>query len=61
MWLIDDKGPRSAGTMDTQQVAPSTTAVLPELGDSQMLAFTVEPGTGSTQPTTPIFAKLPLV
>jgi hypothetical protein len=61
MWLIDDKGPRSAGTMDAKAVAPSTTAVLPDLGDSQMLAFTVEPGTGSTQPTTPIFAKLPLV
>jgi anti-sigma-K factor RskA len=61
MWLIDDKGPRSAGTMDTKAVAPSTTAVLPDLGDSQTLAFTVEPPGGSAQPTTPIFAKLPLV
>jgi anti-sigma-K factor RskA len=61
MWLIDDTGPHSAGTMDAKAVAPSTTAVLPDLGDSQVLAFTVEPGTGSTQPTTPIFAKLPLV
>lgn len=61
MWLIDDKGPHSAGTMDDKAVAPSTTAELPDLGDSQMLAFTVEPGRGSSQPTTPIIAKLPLV
>jgi len=61
MWLIDDQGPQSAGTMDTAAVAPSTTAVLPNLGASQALAFTVEPGSGSAQPTTPIIAKLPLV
>lgn len=60
MWLIDDQGPHSAGTMDATAVAPSTTAVLPELGDSQTLAFTVEPGSGSSQPTTPVFASLPL-
>ena len=60
MWLIDDQGPHSAGTMDAKAVAPSTTAVLPELDDSQVLAFTVEPGGGSSQPTTPIFAELPL-
>jgi anti-sigma-K factor RskA len=60
MWLIDDNGPRSAGTMDAKAVAPSTTAVLPRLDHSQALAFTVEPGNGSAQPTTPIFAKLPL-
>jgi hypothetical protein len=60
MWLIDDQGPHSAGTMDAKAVAPSTTAVLPELGDSQVLAFSVEPGSGSSQPTTPIFAELPL-
>jgi Anti-sigma-K factor rskA len=60
MWLIDNQGPHSAGTMDAKAVAPSTTAVLPELGDSQALAFTVEPGSGSSQPTTPIFAELPL-
>jgi hypothetical protein len=60
MWLIGDDGPKSAGTMDTNAVAPSTTAVLPDLGDSQALAFTVEPGSGSSQPTSPIFAELPL-
>ena len=60
MWLVDSDGAHSAGTMDAEAVAPSTTAVLPDLGSSQTLAFTVEPGSGSTQPTTPIFAQLPL-
>jgi anti-sigma-K factor RskA len=60
MWLIDDEGPHSAGTMDAKTVAPSTTAVLPDLGDSRVLAFTVEPGSGSPQPTSPAFAELPL-
>jgi anti-sigma-K factor RskA len=61
LWLIGDKGPQSAGTMDAKAVAPSTTAVLPDLGSSKMLAFTVEPPGGSAQPTSPPFAKLPLV
>lgn len=60
MWLIGDRGPESAGTMDTQAVAPSTTAVIPRLNDSTALAFTVEKGRGSTSPTGPIIAKLPL-
>jgi anti-sigma-K factor RskA len=61
MWLINDGGPTSAGTMDEKAVAPSTTAVLPDLRNSNALAFTVEPGTGSATPTTPVIAKLPLV
>jgi anti-sigma-K factor RskA len=60
MWLIGAKGPESAGTMNTAAVAPSTTAMLTNLGSSTALAFTVEPGTGSPQPTTPILAELPL-
>jgi anti-sigma-K factor RskA len=60
MWLVGDKGPQSAGTMDAKTVAPSTTAVLPDLGDSKALAFTVEPGSGSAAPTSPVFAELPL-
>lgn len=60
MWLLRDTGPVSAGTMDSTSVAPSTTAVLPDLGDATALAFTVEPGNGSAAPTTPIFAQLPL-
>ena len=61
MWVVGDRGPQSAGTMDAKAVAPSTTAVLPDLGDSQTLAFTVEPGGGSVMPTSPAFAELPLV
>jgi anti-sigma-K factor RskA len=60
MWLVGDKGPQSAGTMDAAAVMPSTTAMLSNLGNSRVLAFTVEPGTGSPQPTGTIFAKLSL-
>ncbi|BBZ30268.1 anti-sigma-K factor RskA [Mycolicibacterium madagascariense] len=61
MWLVDKNGPKSAGIMDAAAVSPSTTAVLPNLGDSTTLAFTVEPKGGSTAPTSPVFAALPLV
>lgn len=60
MWLINDSGPHSAGTMDAQAVAPSTTAVLPALDGSTRLAFTVEPPGGSQQPSSEPFAALPL-
>jgi anti-sigma-K factor RskA len=61
MWLVNDEGPHSAGTMDAQAVAPSTTAVLPDLDGSSTLAFTIEPAGGSLMPTTTPFAELPLV
>lgn len=61
MWLVNDAGPHSAGTMDAQDVAPSTTAVLPDLDGSSTLAFTIEPPGGSAEPTTEPFAALPLV
>jgi anti-sigma-K factor RskA len=61
MWLVGADGPQSAGTMDAEAVAPSTTAVLPDLGTSQALAFTVEPPGGSARPTSPVFAELPLI
>ncbi|OBK77487.1 anti-sigma factor [Mycobacterium sp. 1164985.4] len=61
MWLVGADGPHPAGTMDPQSVAPSTTAVLPDLGDSSTLAFTVEPPGGSQEPTSAPFAELPLV
>jgi anti-sigma-K factor RskA len=60
MWLVSDAGATSAGTMDAAAVAPSTTAVLADLGDSTKLAFTVEPGSGSTKPTGTLIAELPL-
>jgi hypothetical protein len=61
MWLVAADGAHSAGTMDAGAVSPSTTAVLPDIDGSNALAFTVEPGTGSTQPTSPVFAELPLI
>ncbi|MBU3687797.1 MAG: anti-sigma factor, partial [Mycobacterium sp.] len=51
----------SAGTMDAAAVAPSTTAVLADLGNSTTLRFTVEPGSGSTTPTGQVIAELPLI
>ena len=61
MWLVSSTGSISAGTMDAEAVAPSTTAVLENLGDSTKLSFTVEPGTGSTQPSGTVIAELPLI
>ncbi|MBV9353461.1 MAG: anti-sigma factor [Mycobacterium sp.] len=60
MWLLGARAPTSAGTMDTKTVAPSTTAVISGLGNSTALAFTLEPGAGSPQPTGSILAQLPL-
>jgi anti-sigma-K factor RskA len=60
MWLVSDDGATSAGTMDAEAVAPSTTAVLSDLHNSRKLAFTVEPASGSTQPTGTLIAELPL-
>nr|WP_234881817.1 anti-sigma factor [Mycobacteroides abscessus] len=60
MWLIGDREPQSAGTMDAQAVAPSTTAVISRLNGSTALAFTVENGQGSTTPTGTLIAQLPL-
>jgi hypothetical protein len=60
MWLISDAGATSAGTMDAKAVAPSTKADLNNLGASTALRFTVEPGSGSTEPTGQVIAELPL-
>ncbi|MDF2825978.1 MAG: anti-sigma factor [Mycobacterium sp.] len=60
MWLVHDGEATPAGTMDSAAVRPSTTAVVPDIGDSTALAFTVEPPGGSDQPTSQPFASLPL-
>lgn len=60
MWLLDDRKPRSAGVLGAAAVGPSTTDVVRDLGAANTLAFTVEPGSGSVQPTGEIFAQLPL-
>ena len=61
MWLVSNSGATSAGTMDAAAVAPSTTAVLANLGNSTALRFTVEQGSGSTTPSGQIIAELPLI
>ena len=61
MWLVSPSGASSAGTMDAKAVAPSTTAVLENLGPSTKLRFTLEPGNGSTQPSGTVIAELPLI
>ncbi|HUH69758.1 MAG TPA: anti-sigma factor [Mycobacterium sp.] len=60
MWLLDDHAPTSAGTLGRTAIRPSTTTVLPDLANSSAVAFTIEPGTGSPQPTGAVIAKLPL-
>src|ERR1700744_5592638 len=60
MWLVGEDGPVAAGTMGTAAGTPSTTHMFTDLGHSSVLAFTVEPGNGSPQPTGKIFAKLSL-
>ncbi len=60
MWLIGANGPRSAGTMGSTAVQPTTTATMNEIGNCRALAFTVEPGAGSPQPTGTILAEIPL-
>jgi anti-sigma-K factor RskA len=60
MWLVSPDGESLAGTMDANSVAPSTTAVIENIGKSTKLSFTVEPGTGSTRPTGAVIAELPL-
>ena len=47
--------------MDEKAVAPSTTAVIGDLHNAKKLAFTAEPGTGSTTPTGQVIAELPLI
>ena len=61
MWLVGGGVAESAGTMDAKAVAPSTTAVLPDLGDSHALALHGRTGLRLRAPTTPVFAELPLV
>lgn len=60
MWLLSGDKAASAGTMDARAVTPSMTAMIPDLGGSSALGFSVEPANGSPQPAGTIFAELPL-
>ena len=61
MWLLGPSHePVSAGIMEADDVAPSTTAVVNDIDQSTALGFSVEPPGGSTQPTGDIFATVNL-
>ncbi len=56
MWFIPASGaPRSAGTMSADTMPPPGGEVVPALNSAAKVAVTVEPGSGSAQPTsTPV-------
>ncbi|MBC2640122.1 MULTISPECIES: anti-sigma factor [unclassified Rhodococcus (in: high G+C Gram-positive bacteria)] len=61
IWLLGPTHePVSAGVMEADDVAPSTTAVVNDIDQSTALGFSVEPPGGSTQPTGDIFATVNL-
>ncbi|QLL08137.1 anti-sigma factor [Mycobacterium vicinigordonae] len=60
MWLMGSNGSTSAGTMGAETMSPSTKTTLDDLGGATALAFTIEPGSGSAEPTGKMLAKLPL-
>lgn len=60
LWLVGPKGARLGGVMKSDDVAPSTTATVDDLGDATSIAFTVG---DATRPETMIsdpVASLPL-
>jgi anti-sigma-K factor RskA len=61
MWFIPASGPtRSAGTMSADTMPPPGGEVIPALNSAAAVAVTVEPGTGSTQPTGSPVVTIPL-
>jgi len=61
MWFVPDSGaPRSAGTMSAATMPPPGGAVIPDLDLATAVTVTVEPGTGSTQPTGTPVVTIPL-
>jgi hypothetical protein len=56
MWFLPASGnPRSAGTMSADTMPPPGGEVVPALDSATKVAVTVEPGSGSSQPTsTPV-------
>lgn len=59
LWLIDDDGPRSAGTFQPEE--GQTTVVLEGTAEvGSVVGLTVEPGGGSPQPTGDVLVAQPL-
>lgn len=57
MWLIADGTPRSAGLVDFDSDSV-TRGIIDEIGNAEMVAFTVEPLGGSSAPTSDPFAAI---
>lgn len=55
VWLIDHSGPHSHGTFET-----GGQMLMEGVADADRIAVTVEPAGGSTQPTTPPVATIPV-
>ncbi len=61
MWLIaGTTNPVSAGVIDQDQMATTTTTTVGDVGNATTFAVTVEPPGGSPQPTTTPFVAIPL-
>lgn len=61
MWFVPESGPwRSAGTMSATTMPPPGGAVIPALDSATTVTVTVEPGTGSSQPTSTPVVTIPL-
>jgi serine/threonine protein kinase, bacterial len=61
VWLLGENGPPTpAGLIFLAARSPSITHIITHIGTSTALAITAEPGSGSTQPTGAILAKIPL-
>jgi anti-sigma-K factor RskA len=61
LWLTPENGaPRSAGTMGPTSMPPPEGTVVGPLDAATTAGITVETGTGSTQPTGPRVATIPL-
>jgi hypothetical protein len=58
LWLIRDSSPTPSAVMAAG--AQSGTAYLDALGGAQQIGVTVEPATGSSRPTLPTVAEVPL-
>ena len=62
MWFVPESGaPRSAGTMSADTMPPPGGSVIPALDSAASVAVTVEPGSGSAQPTGEPVVTVPLV
>ncbi|WP_068274151.1 anti-sigma factor [Aldersonia kunmingensis] len=62
MWLGSESGQAvSAGTMSAQDVSPTTTVVVGDIGSANQLMFTVEPPGGSPAPTSEPIAVISFV